>query len=130
MVAIRPSADIERLVKNLIILGKAEEVIDLYSRRECDPFVGSKDVAIDSDTFIDDQYLVLLSLLKSNVLLSTISDNEEVTENVPLYLDMLKELDPIKYYCYRDAFLGKISFDRADDYYRYDYHQHSLTHKK
>lgn len=38
-----------------------------------------------------------------------------------LYKQLLEKCDNIKYYDYIDAFRGKISFERADEYYKYDY---------
>lgn len=73
----------------------------------------------------DDERLVLinLSLSKANVLPSRVKDFKDVAENLELYLDILKRCDPIKHYYYEDAFMGKISFERADKYYKYYLHE-------
>lgn len=40
-----------------------------------------------------------------------------------LYKQLLEKCDNIKYYDYIDVFRGKISFEKADEYYKYDYNQ-------
>ena len=69
--------------------------------------------------------LINLSLVYYNVLPSVVKDFKEVRENVELYLDLLKKCDEKKYYYYKNAFEGKISFEQADSYYKY-YLDHSL----
>ena len=71
---------------------------------------------------ISDYYsleLINLSLIYYNVLPSVVKDFEEVKNNVELYLDLLKKCDEKKYYYYKNAFEGKISFEQADSYYKY-----------
>ena len=63
--------------------------------------------------------LINLSLVYYNVLPSVVKDFKEVRENVELYLDLLKKCDEKKYYYYKNAFEGKISFEQADSYYKY-----------
>ena len=63
--------------------------------------------------------LINLSLIYYNVLPSAVKDFEEVKNNVELYLDLLKKCDEKKYYYYKNAFEGKISFEQADSYYKY-----------
>ena len=63
--------------------------------------------------------LINLSLIYYNVLPSVVKDFKEVRENVELYLELLKKCDEKKYYYYKNAFEGKISFEQADTYYKY-----------
>ena len=63
--------------------------------------------------------LINLSLIYYDVLPSVVKDFEEVKNNVELYLDLLKKCDEKKYYYYKNAFEGKISFEQADSYYKY-----------
>ena len=63
--------------------------------------------------------LINLSLIYYKVLPSVVKDFKEVRENVELYLELLKKCDEKKYYYYKNAFEGKISFEQADTYYKY-----------
>ena len=64
------------------------------------------------------EWLINLSLTKQNVFLSTVASIANDKEKRDLYLELLKKLDLVKYYLYRDAFLGKKSFQVADGYYK------------
>ena len=65
------------------------------------------------------RWLINFSLRRFNVLPSAVKDFKEVKENVALYLETLKKCDEYKYYYYKDAFEGKITFKQADTYYKY-----------
>ena len=40
-------------------------------------------------------------------------------ENITLYLETLKKCYEYKYQYYKEAFEGKITFEQADNYYKY-----------
>lgn len=65
------------------------------------------------------RWLINFSLIRFNILPSAVKDFKEVKENVALYLETLKKCDEYKYYYYKDAFEGKITFKQADTYYKY-----------
>ena len=65
------------------------------------------------------RWLINFSLIRFNVLPSAVKDFKEVKENITLYLETLKKCDEYKYYYYKDAFEGKITFEQADTYYKY-----------
>lgn len=78
-------------------------------------------IIYEDTTQIDNTWLVNLSLTEPNVLPSMVKENREVLENTKLYLELLKKIDSDKYYDYKDAFEGRISFEDADKYYTYRY---------
>lgn len=65
------------------------------------------------------RWLINFSLIQFNVLPSVVKDFKEVKENITLYLETLKKCDEYKYQYYKEAFEGKITFEQADNYYKY-----------
>ena len=83
-----------------------------------------KNQYIDSHTPVsfseeEKRWLINFSLIRFNVLPSAVKDLKEVKENITLYLETLKKCDEYKYQYYKEAFEGKITFEQADNYYKY-----------
>lgn len=83
-----------------------------------------KNQYIDSHTPVsfseeEKRWLINFSLIRFNVLPSAVKDFKEVKENIMLYLETLKKCDEYKYQYYKEAFEGKITFEQADNYYKY-----------
>ena len=83
-----------------------------------------KNQYIDSHTPVsfseeEKRWLINFSLIRFNVLPSVVKDFKEVKENITLYLETLKKCDEYKYQYYKEAFEGKITFEQADNYYKY-----------